>query len=162
MIYGERFYEVADWSANAAAASNGNVDAHETLLYGVLCFFTISGWPAPIVQSFENGKLYQTVELEAGTYRFDAVLWSNPNNVATNKIYVMASLGEGDNIPDTNDVESKAMAFLEIPKGVTTRPTLSIEFGITEKSAVSLGFVGTCGPGTTQCYFSKVALWRKF
>ena len=155
MMVNNRWFAALDWTANASAAINGNVDTHETLLHGVLGFW--AGWGLGPAGSIENGKLYQTVELEAGTYRFEAYLFQN--NQSPTKAYVVAALG--NDLPDTDDVEQTALAFTLVPHIVPTNSNvkLSVDFVLSEKSDVSLGFVITCGQ-PTQVYFRRVELFR--
>lgn len=152
-----RIYEIADWKTNDEAAANGNVDTHATLLDGVLALWAYSPYTAS--NTIENGKLYQTVELEAGTYRFDAYLFGNTNAQGNPKAYVVAALG--NDLPDLNDTEQSALAFTLVPPPPLPsgqNQQLFVEFVLTEKSTVSLGFVITCG-ATTQLFFRKVELW---
>ena len=160
MLYDDRWYEAAGWTANAAAAINGNVDTYAPWLGGVLGFFvweTVS--PA---LSIMNGKLYQTVELEAGTYRFDAYLFANTRPSGNPKSYVVVALG--NDLPDTDDTPQMALGYVAVPPppvAADANLLLSVEFHLTEKTVVSLGFVATCG-NETQLFYSKVELWKQF
>ena len=158
-IRGDRWFSVVDWTTNAAAATNGNVDTHEELLGGVLGFIV---WDALLpAQSITNGKLYQTVNLAAGKYRFDAYLFGNTQTSGNPKAYVVAALG--DDLPDTDDTEQMALGFVSVPGplGAGANLQLSVEFFLSERSVVSLGFVATSG-NRCQVYFRKVELWRLF
>jgi hypothetical protein len=154
MVHDNRFYAAADWIANAAAAANGNVD---NLKSNSLTMWTWGGY-SPLTD-IVNGKLYQTVELEAGTYRFDAFAYSTSN--AINKAYV--AVAAGNDLPDIDNV-SQALASVPVPAGVTegsaSKPTLSVEFTITEKTNVSLGFLGNIN-SQQETAFRKVELWEK-
>ena len=154
MVLDNRWYVAVDWTANEAAATNGNVDnAKESSL-------SMWTWPglSPLVP-IVNGKLYQTVELEAGTYRFDAFIRSTSNTV--NKAYVVAAAG--NDLPDIDNVED-ALAFVPTPAGIAataaSKPTLSVEFTIAEKMAVSLGFLGNIN-SQQDVNYKKVELWEK-
>ncbi len=155
MVHDNRFYVAADWIANAAAAANGNVDNLKG--GGCLTMWAWGGYSPST--NFVNGKLYQTVELEAGTYRFDAFVFSTSN--AVNKAYVVAALG--NNLPDIDNV-SQALASVLVPAGIAegaaSKPTLSVEFTITEKTNVSLGFLANIN-STQETVFRKVELWEK-
>jgi len=153
-----RWHAVVDWTTNAAAAANGNVDTHEELLGGVLGFIV---WDAGFLpaQSITNGKLYQTVNLVAGKYRFNAYLFGNTQVSGNPKAYVVAALG--NDLPNTDDAEQMALGYVLVPGplGAGQNMQLSVEFVLSESSAVSLGFVATSG-NRCQVYFRKVELWR--
>ena len=154
----DRWFEAVDWTTNAEGGINGNVDNHSTLLDGVLGFWANLGFG--LATTITNGKLYQTVELEAGSYRFNAFLFGNPNGASVQKAYVVAALG--NDLPDANDVEQMALAFASVPAPPIAsgqNRQLSFEFVLSEKADVSLGFVITCQNGT-QLFFRKVELWK--
>ena len=144
---GNGLYAAADWIANAEAAKGGNVDTG----YGTtLAFYTYAGYPST---TMTNGKLYQIVELEAGTYRFSAhpyTFWGSPA-----KMYVTASLG--DELADVDNVETEALGFARI----TNQRVYSFEFDVPEYGPVALGFVGSLS-GNQYTLWSEVQLWRKF
>jgi hypothetical protein len=148
MMLDNRFYAAVDWKANAALAINGNVDL---AAQNYLILITWTDWtPA---QTVKNGKLYQTIELEAGTYRFDASLIQAHAN---DKSFVVAALG--NDIPDTENVEQESLSFVEIPAGVTNR-LLSTTFVLQQKSTVSLGFLANLS-GSALIYFDKIELLK--
>jgi len=158
MVYNNRYYKAVDWIVNDAGLANGNVDnlRGNTL---VMIATNISPWP---VAEIVNGKLYQTVELEAGTYRFDAFVneTSNPMGQA----YIVVALG--NDLPNTNLVEQEALAFASPPPGIATGAvrTFSLEFVLSEKNHVSLGFVVTFEPPSgslQQIHFRQFELWEK-
>ena len=157
-IVENRWFRAADWTANAAAAANGNVDTNVSFLNGVL---TLWGWSGlSPVTSIVNGKLYQTVELEAGEYRFDAFLFGNTQTGGNPRAYVVAA--SGNDLPDTNNVGHVALASTAVPPppiATNSNLQLSVDFVLSEKSNVSLGFVITCG-APTQVSFRKVELWK--
>ena len=156
MIYGNRYYTAVDWKYNDAGIANGNVDTQRG---GTLVIIAYSSFA---VGTITNGKLYQSVELESGTYRFDVQVneTSNPMGQA----YIVAALG--DDLPNTNRVTQDALAYVVPPVGIATGDvrTFSLEFDLSEKSVVSLGFVVTFEPpaGTIhQIHFRKVELWER-
>jgi len=151
-IMNDRWYLAANWIANAAAAANGNIDNHETLSARLTFIVAIAG-QVPI----ENGKLYQTVELEAGTYRFDVWVYRSQLN---QPVYLVVA--SGDDLPDTNVVEQEALRYILLPNLAVSADVLySMEFVLPEKQTVSLGFLAN-GVATTQVIFSRVALSGQF
>ena len=144
-----RFYYLADWLINDACQATGNLDYHDYFGGGgAMGFEAIDG-----VSTVENGKLYQTIELEAGYYRFDAYFQEYQANP---RAYVVANIG--NDLPDIDDVETTATAYT--PVTFTGETTFSIKFALTKKSTVSLGFVGSCNWGA-RVMFSKVELWQE-
>ena len=147
----DRFYLAEGWTANAAASANGNIDG-----YGprndALTMWTYSGFP-----TITNGKLYQTVSLEAGKYRFNAFVFET----GSSGYQVYATASSGNELPNTDDVESQALGFIRVPSGIAmgANVKISFEFTLTTKSIISLGFAGTL-TGNQQVFFSKVELWR--
>lgn len=139
-------FPIADWIANAEAAKGGNVHLD---FNKYLALLTWDGYPS---ESVSNGKLYQTVELEAGTYRFDVEafsFWGIPD-----ECYIVAALG--DDLPDVVDVEDQSLGFDRIYDGETT---YSFTFELSEKSTVSIGFVANLGANQWM-RFVKVELFK--
>jgi len=145
-------YNVTDWIINAAAAGNGT--SMEARGY-VLSLWAWSGSsPSP---TLDNGKVYQTIELEAGAYRFDATIYETRQN---NNGYLVVALG--NDLPDTNDVPQNSLGYVRVPDGIAVgaRPTISAEFTVSAKSTVSLGIVATF-PSNAMMHFTKVELWKQ-
>lgn len=156
MVSQNRYYKAVDWNYNDAGLANGNVDNN---LGGTLVIIAYSTWG---VGTIKDGKLFQTVELDAGTYRYDVTVaeTSNPMGPA----YIAVALG--NELPNTEKVESEALAFVRPPTGIPrgSSQLYSLEFDLSEKCFVSLGFVVTFEPpaGTIhQVHFRKVELWEK-
>jgi len=153
----DRYYKVVDWKYNQAALANGNVDM---LKGGTLVLIAYDVWG---VASITNGKLYQTVRLEAGAYEFD-VLVNETSPQLQGTVYAVAALGE--DLPNTNDVEqdAKTLDFASIPAGVPRDNvhTLTLGFVLSKESIVSLGFVATILPSEpfplVQVHFREVIL----
>ncbi|UZR97452.1 DUF5013 domain-containing protein [Chondrinema litorale] len=88
----------------------------------------------------ENGKLYQTIDLPAGIYKFTMSLaGENPiiSNNGSDPRYIAASVGES--LPDIDDISS-ALASTNFAE-LGTDGSTSIEFTIPEPTTVSVGFV---------------------
>jgi len=150
-VLASRWYEVLDWKTNPAGSANGNVDIHQVFFYGLLSLPANGAVGQP--GSMINGKLWQTVELDAGTYSFDVVAHHNLNTTT----YIVVALG--DDLPDIDNVTTQSLRYTYIPITSQTDILLVTEFVLTEKSTVSLGFVTTITNG--QCLFKQVELWRK-
>ena len=151
-------YAIDDWiyRQEDGAVGNGNVivDGADQLLI-FLVFNGQFGLFSPS-RTIKNGKLYQTVELEAGAYKFKVYTKSAARGPSD--ISIAAALG--DNLPDTGNLE-QALAFTRrnVPDGSTD--VISIEFTISQKSSVSLGFVVNLVNGNV-INFSKVELLKQF
>jgi len=160
----DRYYELANWTASDDCLANGNLDCHPTWAYmaaGAMGIIQASGSTVPV----ENGKLYQTIQLEPGFYRLDVnYIESQPGTGA--KVYAVANLGLA--LPDLDKVETDAAAFLSIidtENGDSTLDTnwdnmVSLHFIVYQKSAVSVGFVGSCY-SNARVMFSGVKLWQE-
>lgn len=138
---GSRWGTPADWIHNSAALSHNG--------YGALdgdVFDLESGWGQPDII---NGKVYQTVNLEAGTYIFNINIkelnYEGADNNADKGYFTIAS---GSTLPDVDDVESssKTIAYERINK--VNGLSRSVVFTITEEVAqVSIGVQTTNDQG---------------
>ena len=150
----DEYYKAADWIVSANLAPNGNVEGDAN--GGLLTVITWSGFP---VTSAPNAKLYQTVELDAGKYRFlvsDYGAWTNNSSTL---VYVAAALG--NELPDTNDTERNALAFAPVPfiNGWSSND-IDIEFTLSVESVVSTGFVGNLYAPAQVAVRGKIELWK--
>ena len=159
-VHNNRSWMASDWKVNAAAAPSGNVydnlDAPQSSFNGKLSMVGYSSWPAG---TYANGKLYRTVELERGTYRFSAFVF---RSIGTYEAYVAAAMG--NDLPDTADAERDALDCVSIPTEIGApnyNTELFVEFTLSEKNTVSLGFVVTF-TGQGEFYFNKVELKQIF
>jgi len=153
-----RYYQLAGWTANDVCLENGNLDYNGYWAYlgdGAIGIIQAAGSTVQV----ENGKLYQTIELDPGYYRFDVnYIESQPGTKAD--VYIVANVGE--NLPDIDKVETDAAAFLSVktPMDLNWDNMLSLKFIVYKKSAVSVGFVGSCY-NNARVMFSKVELWQE-
>ena len=155
-----RFLKAADWVHDGDMNKGYTVDANAPG-GAALSLYTNGGAD----YNFANGKLYQTVTLPAGTYRFDArVIRTMCDGVAL-KIFMVVASGEG--LPDFDNVATQSLGRIEVvtlsevPAGnipEISRPTQSIEFELTSEREVSLGFVGRASANFLTI-FEKVELW---
>jgi len=151
VVTGNRWYAIMDWITNPAVSVNGNVDTHA--LFGGRLSLPANTTSGVGQISITNGKLYQSIELDAGTYSFDVVV--NHNNATTT--YIVANLG--NDLPDIGNVAAQALAFTHLPEISLVDTPFVTEFVLSEKSTVSLGFVTTIATG--QAVITKVELWRR-
>ena len=154
VIHEGRWCEAIGWTANEVAKENGNVETQTT--GGRLCLWAAEGW-TPFA-NMENGKLYQTVELDAGTYRFEAEINFSYTNAATFEAYLVAALG--NEMLDVADVEQTSLAFVEIPSGVNGGELFSFDFELSDKNNVSLGFVVNLFD-YSELYINQVKLFQR-
>jgi uncharacterized repeat protein (TIGR02543 family) len=146
------WFQVADWTVSENLVTNGSVaGGWRGFVLGMMAY--PGNTPLRVV---ENGKIHQTFELEAGTYRFDALLYGT---TGITKVYVAVALGK--DLPDTDDIEQTAHKFVSIPSGATG--TRSFEFTLSAKTEVSLGFVGNINLNDDlnahNVFFSGFTLW---
>jgi hypothetical protein len=145
----EQYWTLADWTVNAAAAANGNFRTDN----GWAVLWT---WASPVPSTnMDNGKLWQTVELEAGAYRFD--VHSGGGHVAAmDRVFIVAALG--NDLPNRNnfDVSLDYMAH-----SLTLNTYRSVYFDISAKTTVSLGLVANLS-GNMQAWITKVELFKQY
>jgi len=154
MVHRNRYYLAEGWIVNEEAAANGNVD---NAVNRSLCLVTWgTAYPSPRI---DDGKLYQTIELSAGLYRFDASV--HQTSAVIGQVYVVATLGA--DLPDFENLD-EALASALVPAGVASaapsKPTISVVFELSEKTDVSLGFLANNISGNQEILFSKVELWK--
>ena len=149
----ELMSEVKDWKTNPEIAVNGNVYNANGLL-GFWCY-NAEGFTTPS-QLITNGKLYQTVELEEGTYRFDVagpLFWAAGTPFTHQKVLVGAAVG--NELPNVEEAEALNFTLYYVPNNLTSA---SYQFTLNEKSTVSIGFVVTLTPSLVAT-FNKIELW---
>jgi hypothetical protein len=147
-----RFGTPVGWIINEAASKNGNVDnANGT----GLTFWAWSGYSP--VGSFTDGKMYQTLFLEAGTYTFkattgDVTLPSNEGYYAVVADY---------SLPNVSQVASEALAYSQLI--ATPKPAdnavWSFNFTLGNKTLVSIGLVANIN-SANQIITKKVELLK--
>ena len=158
----QRWFHIADWITNEQGRINGNVD---NALDNDLCLpANASDLTPPNQFRISDGKIYQTVELPAGRYKFDVtVRIKNP----LHDVYIVVDTGDG--LPDTGGFNegpgdiANALAYYEI--GHTTNiannadVVLSVEFVLEEATTVSLGLVANVY-GQQQSAYRDFKLWQ--
>ncbi len=129
---GSRWGTLKDWKANAAALSHGGVGGFSLDGDGATMDLE-SGWGSPLIA---NGKLYQTINLPAGTYAFDpsggAWKWQGTKDAA----YVVVAPGL-DTIPDYSQiVGNTTVMYKQIAK-----PQPLVYFELSAPGKVTVGVV---------------------
>ena len=129
-----RFGTPTGWTVNDAAAQNGNVDN----AYGnALALWAWSGYSP--VASFTNGKIYQTILLQPGNYKFRVTIKSFSPSL--NKGYLAVCAGY--DLSDIDQVESEALGYYRLisnPKPVED-DIIECMFTLESPAIVSLGMV---------------------
>lgn len=146
---GSRWGTLKDWKANAAALSHGGVGGFSSDGDGATMDLE-SGWGSPLIA---NGKIYQTVNLPAGTYAFDpsggAWKWQGTKDAA----YVVVAPGL-DTIPDYNNiVGSTTVLYKQI-----AQPQPLVYFELSTPGKVTLGIVVNYVQDQQGIKSTKVAL----
>ena len=150
LAWGTSYYTVTDWLVNAANVNGSSSGGRGYTL-------TMIAWSTANVTSFVNGKLYQTVELDAGIYRFDVFAYETSATI--NRAYVVAALG--NELHDTDVIEQESLDFAPVPTGVAAASNrqISVGFTLSEKSIVTLGFVASLNVNE-MIHFRRVELWQ--
>ena len=140
---------IAQWTITSDVAMSGNLNTD----LDCIAFWT---WPG-IGSVYSNGKMYQTVTLEKGTYKFNAV--AEHSNPGWFSVYVTAA--PGNSLPDFANVEKEALGFAKITNvTVTDGAVYSAGFILSARSTVSLGFNASVN-SFGQIYFHKVVLLKQ-
>ncbi|WEK33576.1 MAG: DUF5013 domain-containing protein [Candidatus Pseudobacter hemicellulosilyticus] len=123
---------LADWKANAAALSHSGIGGYVTDGDGKNMNLE-SGWGSPQIY---NGKLYQTIELPAGTYSFDpsggSWKWLGALDVA----YTVVAPAV-DTIPDFADILTATGFWYQQLKS----PQTPVTFTLDQPGKVTVGIV---------------------
>ena len=150
----KNYYVAKDWLSNEQGGKNGNVFNRDATFDHVL---SIQAWWDRLVPSMSDGKLWQTVQLDAGEYRFDAYVFYSDFMWATSPSMVYAVVALGNEIPDTGSIQN-ALGSATVPTvGIGDNELISIDFTLTQAGRVSLGFVANLCEA--EAFFSKVELW---
>jgi len=169
-------YSPKDWTVNDQAIRNGMVgdNADPDFKLPSMVFIAHSRVDLGFVTTITNAKAYQTIELEAGTYRFHGIAAGQHtpiNGGGFNVGFIAAALGS--DFPDTNVLSfaaadlflpSSALVYNFYPSQNIVPPSVnqSISFVLTEKTTVSLGFVSSLQntTGNTQVFIDSIQLWK--
>jgi hypothetical protein len=138
---GNRWGILSDWTSNTAIKNASGFGGYERR--SNVGFISLeAGWGLPNVT---DGKIFQTITLPAGSYRF-AVVMNEFNSGGSRYLSVAA----GNDLPNAADVTGSSIAFSNLESKV-------LNFTLTGPTTVSIGFVcsltGTSGTGM----YSKIA-----
>ncbi|RVT79756.1 DUF5013 domain-containing protein [Flavobacterium sufflavum] len=162
---GGRWGTLADWTTNAACKNHGGYGGWD----GGCCgnppgtINLESGWGAPVIT---NGKIYQTITLEAGTYIFNAPLLasgSGLNSGYTLSDYVYLAVAKGSILPDSSggvlETDPATLGFKRIVNTMNSESAI-ITFTITQSTQITLGISTTQG-NERYGHFLSFSLFKK-
>lgn len=152
-------YVAKDWKTNSEGAANGNVVTKPDEGFDHL--LNMCAWGDRNKRSMTDGKLFQTVQLEAGEYVFNFFVycnelqWAVEPHVPSSTFAVVAL---GSDLPNTGNISS-ALVHISIPGGIArgANQLFSIAFSLSQSSTVSMGFLANLA--NAQILFHKVELW---
>jgi hypothetical protein len=147
-----RFGDAYGWTVNAAAAANGTVDNYYTV-GSALVLWSWAGYSP--VSGITNGKIYQIVQLPAGTYSFEVTLLYT--TATTNSLKQYIAVYKGIALPDVGLVETEGLSWTSIGTGLADGTVLTCNFTLDEPSVISLGIVGSIA-GQQELRFKKFEL----
>ncbi|MBC7416910.1 MAG: DUF5013 domain-containing protein [Pedobacter sp.] len=150
----DRWGILADWTVNDAVKQRGaGMGSWDSYSGGQ--WLSMESWNGEVW--ITNGKIYQTMDLRAGTYYFNAIYRDYQINNAGKSYMVMA---EGNTLPDVNDVETKSLGFYRLmgngPIDVVAGMT------ITKTTTVSLGLSCTMEANSQTIKCGQVRLYKAY
>ena len=129
-----RFYAINDWTIeNAPVANNITTGAHVDKQKGSCMTFT-TGWDG--FGTLSNHKVYQTVTLPQGNYKF-SVNYHNTWEGQCGNSYVVVDDATG--LPNTADLDN-ALAYTQMVQKGSTMSNF-VEFTLSKETKVSLGLL---------------------
>ncbi|AXP81479.1 hypothetical protein CJ739_2406 [Mariniflexile rhizosphaerae] len=127
-----RWSTPADWVVNEGAKSHGGQGGLDGDLFNLE-----SGWGAPPII---NGKIYQTMFLEAGTYTYGInIKETNYEGAIANKEQAYFVVAKGSTLPDVIDVETSSETIVYERINKDNGVNRSLGFTLTEAAQVSIG-----------------------
>ena len=132
---GGRWATPADWIHNEAALSHDGYGALDGEIFDLE-----SGWGQPAIN---NGKVYQTMVLEPGTYAYVIDIREMNYEAIDNKDKAYFVVAEGSTLPDVDKIETSdaTLAYERINKANGLQR--SLVFTIPEVTQVSIGVGAT-------------------
>jgi hypothetical protein len=132
---------LSDWTTNTAIKNASGFGGYERR--SNVGFISLeAGWGLPNVT---DGKIFQTVTLPAGSYRFTIVM----NDFNTGGARYL-SVAAGNDLPNTSAVTGNGIAFASLESKV-------LNFTLTEPTTVSIGFVCTLTGSSSAGMYAKIA-----
>lgn len=144
------FGDLLGWVVNTAAARNGTVDNR---VQQALVFWSWPGYSPS--NGIINGKIYQTLKLNAGSYTFKVTALYTSGGWSPIKQYI--AVNKGVALPNVDKVEAEALSWKIIGMGLGDGSVITCSFTLEEASVVSLGIVGTIG-SAQELRFKKFEL----
>ncbi|WP_158563327.1 DUF4998 domain-containing protein [Chitinophaga silvatica] len=133
--FGGRFGQLKDWQYNAEAEKNGTYDNIDG--QGRMTLWIWGNGP------INNGKIYQTFTLPAGSYRFGADI-SNIDGTLENTWLTIAA---GKQLPNIENINTALNAGRIVNKNTTS---INATFTLETDTEVTAGLVGTFSNPTEQ------------
>ena len=169
-LIANRYYPALGWTCTGTTVGYGNVDTG-SVRRNTLCF--LSWYDGSNSVLCQNAKLFQTIELDAGKYKFDVWVHESTSSYNGGQGRAYITVAAGNSLPDITRVEQDALIFSAITPGLSSTGTspnwtnsgtlFSREFTLTVKSTVSLGInVNFPTNAQTQVHFRRFVLyeWR--
>ncbi len=130
-----RWGNLAHWTTNDNAKIHGGYGGWDEWNSNI--FNLESGWGAPAVN---NGKIYQTFEVPAGSFTFRIKDLRDTNLTEDDNAYLVVT--EGSELPDVEDIDS-AIGYAHIVNGKSLGE-LKVDFEIEEGPVqISVGYLTT-------------------
>lgn len=132
-----RWGNLVAWTSNAGAKSHNGYGGYNSDKGGTLSLE--AGWGSPAVP---NGKVYQTINLPAGTFSFDISggNWANGENYMKSNGYVVVAPGATD-LPDYSAVTTNSGVSYAIFSESTKTAQPVVTFTLTAPTKVTVGAV---------------------
>ena len=147
-----RWGVLADWTTNAGAKniSNNTYGGYESRSgAGVISFE--AGWGLP---ALNNGLIYQTITLPAGTYSFEA---NNMDQNTGSTRYIVVSAGSS--LPNVANIPANAIKYAVLNADPNNVKNLKLEFTLTQSTLVSIGFAATMSDSGQYTKIGNVRLY---
>lgn len=145
-----RYKALTQWNTENENTENNAAGAHVDVANGNNLFIEVG---SVFSGKLNDYKLYQTVDLPAGTYVFSAN-YGKYSGVADG-CYLVAA--QGNTLPDTKDLSDGAIASIAMASKSANVANNRICFILTEPTTVSLGILATMN-GTQTISFSSFGL----
>jgi len=143
---GTRWGVLRDWITSASVKNaSGTVGGFENKSGGVISFE--AGWGLPNVT---DGKIYQTIDLPAGNYRFEIVM--TDFNTGGSRYLAVAA---GSTLPNVADITSGSIAFSSFESKM-------LNFTLDTDKQVSLGFAATLSGSANAGMYAKIPSVKLF
>ncbi|MGV8878767.1 MAG: DUF5013 domain-containing protein [Sphingobacteriaceae bacterium] len=150
-----RWGVLADWTVNDAVKQRGSgMGSWDSYNGGQ--WLSLESWGGETW--ITNGKIYQTMDLRAGTYYFNAIYNDYTIRENTGRSYMV--LAEGNTLPDVNDVETKSLGFYRLKGNAPIDVVAAMT--ITKTTTVSVGFSSTMEADNQTIKCKQVRLYKAY